>query len=243
MKKKEIKKEILTIAFPSKGITNPAFACALRLLNLDPFRIYETIYISGCDTAVSRNKLANAAKGDYILFLDDDVLPPPNTIGKLYAHKKDFVSGLYFARQRPHYPQIHTISKEDERRCDSVIDYKRDALIEVDATGGGCMLIKKKVFEKLEEPYFHYIPAEGDAPKMGEDFYFCKKVKKAGFKIYCDTSVVCKHIGETFIGPEHWDFHRAKLTEIEKMMGPKGFEKYKQQVRKLDDRRRNIVNR
>lgn len=236
--------KLITIAFPSRGSCNPAFAHALKLMAIPrDFNTYEVLYIAGADCAVSRNKLASAARGEYIFFVDDDVLPPPNAIVKLYEHKKDFITGLYFARQRPHYPQIHTLTKDDERRCDSVIDYPKDKLIEVDACAAGCMLIKRKVFEKLKQPYFHYIPATETEPKMGEDFFFCKKLREAGIKIYCDTSVICRHIGDEFIGPQHWDIYRQRLAQMEDMMGPEKFKEYKKQLQKLQEVRQNDVNK
>lgn len=228
---------ILTLAFPSRGITDPAFAVALRLLQLPLTKDdrYEVLYVTGADVAVARNTLALDFKGDYIFFIDDDVLPPFDTITKLIQHNKDIVAGLYFAKQRPHFPQIFLRSKKTKGRYDSVINYPKNELIEVDACGAGCMLIKKEVFEKLKKPYFQYIPRGEKTPRIGEDFYFCEKVKKAGFKIYCDTSIICKHIGTTYIGPEHWEISNDKLKEIEERMGPEKFEEYKQKMIQLAD--------
>ena len=241
--KVEQKHEMLTIVYPSKGICSPAFAHALRTLEIPKeFKKYEVLYISGADVAIARNNLAEAARGEYIFWVDDDVLPPPDTIKKLYAHDKDIVSGLYFSRQPPHYPQIHMFDDKDCRFASSVVDYERNALIEIDACGAGCMLIKRKVFDKIKKPYFNYVPATETEPKMGEDYYFCKKVKEAGMKVYCDTSVICKHIGEMFIGPQYWEINRAKLHQIESQLGPEQFEKYKKQVGKLQEQR-NDINR
>jgi len=221
---------ILTIAFPSRGITDPAFAVALKLLQIqEPFSKYEVLYVSGADAAVARNVLASNFKGDYIFFVDDDVLPPPNAITKLYSHNKDVMSGLYFAKQEPHFPQIFTKNKKSKIRYDSVYDIPENKLIEIDACGAGCMLIKRKVFDKLKQPYFQYIPRGEKTPRKGEDMFFCEKVKKAGFKIYADTSVICKHIGTKFIGPAHWDISKQQIEQIKKQLGPKKFEQFKKQ--------------
>ena len=218
----------LTIAFPSKGITDPAFAQALKLLQIqEPFDKYEVNYVAGADSAVARNLLAEKSVGDYIFFIDDDVLPPLNAIQKLFSHKKDFVSGLYFAKQEPHFPQIFTHNKETKERYDAVYDYPKDELIEVDACGAGCMLINRDIFKKLKQPYFQYIPKSEDKPRKGEDFFFCEKVKKAGFKIYCDTSVICRHIGTKYIGPDHWEISKMRIEELKKQMGDKKFKEFK----------------
>jgi len=231
---------IISIVFPSRGTVDPAFAVALRVLQIPLTKEedrFEVLYVSGADVAVARNTLALDFKGDYIFFIDDDVLPPMDTLVKLLKHDKDIVAGLYFAKQRPHFPQMFRKSKKAKGRYDSIIEYPKDDLLEIDACGAGCMLIKKEVFDKLKKPFFQYIPRGENTPRMGEDFYFCEKAKKAGFKIYCDTSIVCKHIGTTYIGPEHWQISLDKLKEIERQLGPKKFEKYKQQMIELADKK------
>lgn len=220
----------ISIVFPSRGICNPAFAHSLA--NLVPyiggiFDQYEILYVSGVDVALSRNRLMENAKGDYIFWADDDVLLPADVIPRLFRHDKDFVSGLYFSRRAPHFPQIHKVNKKNKNRYDSIIDYKKDSLIEVDAVGGGCMLIKREVFDKLKKPYFQYTPAGEKTLKKGEDYFFCDKVREAGMKIYCDTSVIGLHIGEMFVGKEHWDIYHKKLKKLEKDMGSKKFKEWK----------------
>jgi len=192
--------------------------------------------------AYARNLLAEKAKdvADYIFFVDDDVLPPINTITKLLSHNKDIVCGLYFSNREPHFPQIFFKNYEDDLnkddpvakwsgKYDCVENYEKDKLIEIDACGAGCMLIKAEVFKKLKLPYFWYIPKSEDKPRKGEDFYFCEKAKEAGYKIYCDTSIVCKHIGKKLIGPEHWDMSVEMLKEMKEKMGEKKFYEWRKQ--------------
>lgn len=61
-------------------------------------------------------------------------------------------------------------------------------LQEVDATGGGCMLIRREVFHKISEPWF--------APEFeyGTDIQICKKAKEAGYTVWCDTSLEIGHV-------------------------------------------------
>lgn len=220
---------IITIAFPSRGVVDPAFAVALRLLEIPVDSGLSVMYLPGADVSTSRNKLAEKAKdvADYIFFVDDDVLPPMNAITKLLSHNKDIVSGLYFAKQEPHFPQIFLKNKENKERYDSIENYKRDSLIEIDACGGGCVLIKSDVFKKLRRPYFQFIPQGEDHPRKGEDFFFCEKAKEAGFEIYCDTSIICKHIGTKFIGPQHWDISLEQIEKLKNQMGEEKFNEWK----------------
>ena len=214
----------ITIAFPSKGVCDPAFVSAIRLLEI-PADQYSILYVEGADVAYARNLLAEKAKGvaDYIFFIDDDVLPPMNTITKLLTHDKDIVCGLYFSRQEPHFPQIFLKNKENADRYDCVEDYKKDSLLEIDACGAGCMLIKAEVFKKLKLPYFQYIPKGENNPRKGEDFYFCEKAKEEGYNIFCDTSIICKHIGKKYVVAEHWDISVQMLKEMKEKMGDKKF--------------------
>lgn len=220
----------ITIAFPSKGITDPAFTTALRLLEI-PADQFSVLYVEGADVAYARNLLVEDAikVADYIFFVDDDVLPPMNTITKLLAHGKDIVTGLYFSRQEPHFPQIFLKNTEDPTKYDCIQEYEKDKLIEVDSCGAGCMLIKADVFKKLKKPYFWYIPAGEDTPRKGEDFYFCEKAKEAGYKIYADTSIICKHVGRKFVGQDHWNASLEMLKEMKKKMGDEKFYEWRKQ--------------
>lgn len=223
---------ILTIAYPSRGITDPAFAAALRRLMLPKdFTELEVLYVPSADTAVARNILANNFNGDYLFFIDDDVIPPMDTIERLYNHKKDIVAGLYFSRREPYYPQIFhktkVKGKEQSGRYDAFFDIPENQLIEVDACGFGCTLIKKEVFDKLKTPFFHFIPGGEENLQKSEDYYFCEKAAEAGYKIYCDTSIICKHMGTTYIGPDHWNISKQRINDLKEKLGPEKFEEYK----------------
>jgi hypothetical protein len=58
----------------------------------------------------------------------------------------------------------------------------------VDVTGGGCMLIRCKVFDRIEEPWF--------APEheFGTVIQLCRQVRKAGWEVWCDTSIEIGHL-------------------------------------------------
>jgi len=221
--------KIISICIPSKGITDPAFAVALRLLQLplEKEDRYEVLQVSGADVAVARNNLAGRAAGDYILFIDDDVLLPTDALVKLISHNKDIICGLYYSRQEPFFPQIYYKNKESKDRYDAV--FEPEGLIEIDACGGGCLLIKKEVFDKLEKPYFHYIPRGEKTLRKGEDLYFCEKAKEAGFKIYCDTSVKCGHMGTKVITSDYWEISKQRLKDLEESLGKEKFEELKKQ--------------
>jgi GT2 family glycosyltransferase len=77
--------------------------------------------------------------------------------------------------------------KSPEEGYIPVVDYP-EGLIEVDVTGAGCLLIHRSVFEKLAYPWFLHPRVD-----YSEDVYFLRNAKKAGYKVYVDTTVKCLH--------------------------------------------------
>lgn len=131
---------------------------------------------------------------DSLLFLDSDMVPPPDTISRLVAHDRPIVSALAFRRVPNYEPCIfkHVGNEGGE----IYHDYPK-GLIEVAGTGMACTLIKKEVFEKVPQPWF-------TPGKLGEDLMFCKRVTEAGIPIYCDTTLLCGHVGSYVVGEEHY---------------------------------------
>lgn len=62
-------------------------------------------------------------------------------------------------------------------------------LHQVDGCGMHFTAIRRDVFKKLSAPFFIMNGMTG----AGEDFYFCEKVREAGFPIYVDLSVAVGH--------------------------------------------------
>ena len=138
---------------------------------------------------------------DYFLSLEVDLFIQPDTIKKLLSHNKDIVSGYYGN------DKLLTLKSKKTGEIKKVIinmpliywdkgdgNFKRalpkevldKGLIEVGATGVGCLLISKGVLGKIS---FRYIPEE----KTCDDFCFCSDAKKLGYKIYLDSGVVLEH--------------------------------------------------
>ena len=126
----------------------------------------------------------------------DDVFVPADAVMKMIAHGKEICTGIYWTKEYPPYPYIW-------RGLDGpYMDWKAGELFEIDFAGCDCLLIHKSVLEKLEYPYFSrdwswYRDKKGKVLEPGslstEDYYFFAKAKEAGFKIWCDSSVLCVH--------------------------------------------------
>jgi GT2 family glycosyltransferase len=132
---------------------------------------------------------------DYLLFIDSDMVVPMDLLTRLLAADKDIVTALAFKRTKPFLPCIFKTLGVKEG--DLYLDYPK-GLIEIAGCGMACCLIKKEVFEKVPKPWF--MPT----PELGEDLAFCKRATDAGFKIYCDTTLICGHYSNDIITEEHY---------------------------------------
>jgi 2-polyprenyl-3-methyl-5-hydroxy-6-metoxy-1,4-benzoquinol methylase len=61
----------------------------------------------------------------------------------------------------------------------------------VDVAGGGCLLVKMRVFDRLTQPYF--------APEFeyGTDVQLCRQAAEKGFEVWADTSIELGHLKPT----------------------------------------------
>jgi GT2 family glycosyltransferase len=81
--------------------------------------------------------------------------------------------------------------------ADFWLDYPK-GLIEIQGVGMACTLIKRKVLETVQKPYFF------PEPNIGEDLSFCIRAREAGYKIYCDTNLICGHVGNFVVTEEFY---------------------------------------
>lgn len=135
-------------------------------------------------------------KYKYVLTIEEDNLPPPDGLLKLYEHmdKYDVVSGLYWGKGDNGFPMIFG----DPSNPDSYLPVKPEmnSVIEANGLGMGFNLFKLDIFKHIERPWFkthQEITEEGAEIQKTQDLYFYKKAKEAGFKFACDTSVLVGH--------------------------------------------------
>jgi len=165
---------------------------------------------------------------DYVLFMDDDIVPEPDYLDRLLAHKKDIVGGLCTQRQDPPRPTIRQWMEETQN-YGALIEWPHGGLIEVDAIGTGFLLLSRRVIEDVARAYhpkeyakdgrgwwfrFKWGPLGGE---FGEDISFSWKAQRIGFQIYCDTSVTPGHVGDYPYSIK--DFFEHQKAYIEGVVG------------------------
>lgn len=151
----------------------------------------------------SRNLLVEKAlelDATHILFIDDDMVFPPEALIKLLENDVDIVCGLAFRKVAPYDPVIFKLYENIDGTIDILaIEKIRQGLIAVDAIGSAFVLIKRRVFEKMEKPWYKW----GDTSfgiytksgGLGEDISFSLHAKRQGFNVHCDTNLIITHIG------------------------------------------------
>jgi len=149
---------------------------------------------SGSRVDLLRNNVVDEAirsKADWILFCDDDHLVPKHGLVQLLEHNVAMVTGLYVTRGAE--PRTTQMRVHGNAYLPLPIAELTEPLIEVDATGMGFCLIRREVLEAVKPPRFR-VSMDMEGNVTGEDVHFCKKVRKAGFKILVDTQLDIPHI-------------------------------------------------
>jgi len=170
----------------SKGIELELLPIGLSLVYAAREQAAKYLLESGCDS---------------LLFIDSDMVVPMDLVPRLIEADKDIVSGLAFKRVPGYEPCI--FKKCDREGTEFYLDYPK-GLIEVQGVGMACTLIKRKVFEILQTPYFFPMP------NIGEDLAFCVRAREAGFRIFCDTELICGHCNTEVVT----ETHHLKWKEI-----------------------------
>lgn len=148
---------------------------------------------------------------DKLLFIDVDEIVEPHLALQLDAQDKDIIGAMVCSRVPEYKP---CIAKKNGDNLTTIFPYEKGR-VEIDTIGMGATMIKRGVFKKMEKPYFYFsskrdgINTEDD--NIGEDINFCLDAKEKGFKIYCDTSLNPKHIGNK----EETDYRKSVLYNIQ----------------------------
>jgi len=152
------------------------------------------IQARSANIAENRNGIAERALTmgfDAVWYVDDDHVFAPQTLERLAAAEKDVVSGLYLKREIPFVP--HVYDREDERGwCyPRLLQPLQRGLVSVKAVAAGCLLVKAKVLKALEKPYWRLGQITKDG--WGDDLNFCRRVREAGFEVWCDLDTLVGH--------------------------------------------------
>ncbi len=141
---------------------------------------------------------ARAMGVEWILWLDDDMAPPPDLLARLHRTREPFVGALAYKRDPPYLPCVYRIA---EGRAEPFDPDPTQGVVDADLTGFACVLTHRSVFDAVwERTDGHPFQLQGD---IGEDFFFCLQARKAGFQLKIVADCVVGHATDLVIGREH----------------------------------------
>ena len=203
-----------TIAFPVRDHVNAATMTSMMMSDfrwLPKGKSLDHNIVQGSILTSQRNEAVQRMRGEWLLFIDDDMVFPPDTIGKLVnareEHDLDIIGGLCFQRSEPFRPTMYMREFATSGSYNFLEDWVDGEIKEVDATGCAFMLIHERVFEMIAQgpmpPYEERIKMGGPPPNffrwegsLGEDLRFCQDAKAAGARIWVHTGIPIDHITE-----------------------------------------------
>lgn len=124
-----------------------------------------------------------------LIMMDVDMIYHPKTVIRLMERNLPIVGALCFRRYVPFDSIMLRIT---DGGYQSIDDWEDGELVEVDATGAGCIMYDMEIFRKMPYPWFRFQKRNGLT--IGEDIGFCQDLKAAGYRIFVDTSVPCDHL-------------------------------------------------
>ncbi len=187
-------------------------------------------YRMAIDTA--RNTAARLAQQmdcTHLMFLDDDVMIPEDALINLLDSDKDIIAGLVIIRGMPFNVMAFKFEDEAKKKleflndiplvqdcekghktfvlkCDSCLKTPLQRLVQCDAIGFSCALIKMDVLQAVTPPYFL------TASNHTEDIYFCMKIRNLDPvpEVWLNTNIRCGHL----LNPEpiEWDIRDKMIA-------------------------------
>lgn len=153
-------------------------------------------YTSAIESILANPELR---KWKYILTLEEDNMPPPDGLLKLYEgmEKFDVVGGLYWTKGEMGQPMIYGDPTMNEMNFIPQVP-QPDTIQECNGLGMGFNLYKMDIFRdpRVQRPYFQTL--QEVTPGVGvrgysQDLYFYEGIRKLGYKVACDTRVKVGH--------------------------------------------------
>ncbi len=196
---------------------------------------YSLDYNVGMAVDWARSQMATAFLKDpeqtHLLFIDDDMAFSADLPFRLLAECLDIVAVPYRRKQRDvkfnirHGVRVKTMPG-------------RPHLAAVESIATGMMMIRKNVFEKLVEttPEFLYTndgtkgflffrhqlvqdEMVGGVSYMGEDYWFCRTAREAGFDVWAYVDEPIVHIGPYAFDGNYVDYMEKEVADNYRFKG------------------------
>jgi hypothetical protein len=172
-------------------------------------------------TDVARNEIVRGFldEGDeaYLVFMDADMVFPPDWVTRALVHQQPVVTGRYHQRRSPYHAVAYVKHRLDTARHHfAPIHYGR-GLIEIERAGAGALVIHRSVLQairfRIGDNWFRYqrVAEEPFDYDVSEDFWFFQQAREAGFRCYVDWDIECGHLKEV---PITGAWNNVELTRM-----------------------------
>ncbi len=158
--------------------------------------------IKSCNLVGNREYLVDRAikRGHtHLLFLDDDMQFPPQTIDLLFSRRAPIVVTNYLIKsEEPEFVAVDFVGRPVPTRAED------SGVVPVQFSGFGCSLFDIDVFRQIEQPWFTH-EWTGDTHTT-EDYPFYKRARAAGFEVLLDhdASKLISHVGRKVWRWDEW---------------------------------------
>lgn len=189
---------------------------------LDPNERIEYTRATVSYHSFARNSLVDNMKGDFLLQLDTDITFDPDILGRMLRKMDQFnvdvLAGLYLYKNPPHPPVAY--GYDPVKKAKTILgDWQKDAdLIRLRSSGGGCLLVRKRVFDKIktklgQSPFDIYF--DGDAP-LSEDHSFFERCWKLKIPVYASPDIWVNHLIYKPLTEKDYDKTGLNIEKIDK---------------------------
>lgn len=240
--------EKVVVAFLHPGIVEGSFMESMINLLMYDVSLHKRIVHgggwlgiqAGANLAGPRNGIVkqflNFGAAEWLLMVDSDMTFSPDTLERLLEHADPeaapIVGALCFGfdDKGEVQPTLYTLAGEaEDAEHLSVLRYHEwppDSMFQVTATGTGCLLMHRSVFERMLQaelparpgkkgfndafPWFQEL--EHDGSPVGEDIAFCWRAGLLEIPVYVNTAVQCGHVKKRLLTMEAYFLAHGYLS-------------------------------
>jgi len=190
-------KPSVLVAIPNEGSIRVELANALIQMSHDQRHELKIYYPQGKPIDHNRNQIVRRfleGTWEYLLMIDSDNPPLRNPLD-LVRFDKDVIAcpTPQWNSDEPGFP-IYWVAMDEVK--EGFKEHKeKKGLQKVDAVGAGCILIARRVLEKVKAPFMRKWNEDG-TQDTGLDFHFCQKARKQGFEVWAHYDYPCSHFKE-----------------------------------------------
>jgi hypothetical protein len=192
----------VVIALPLYGHNAPGFTLAFARMLAETLPdgtltglVFTTIpYIDQARNQLVRDALTHDPT--HVLWIDHDVVVPPDALRKLLARDVPVVGGMYHSKDKP-YPPI-AFRLDPFEMLQEVPP--TEALHLVGGIGMGATLVRSSVYLLMREEFRDEKWYETTiSPSVGEDVHFAMRLQEMCIPVFLDPTIQCGHIRDQMV--------------------------------------------